>query len=269
MFSPFFLWLSRASACLLVLCVASLLDLREREVPDKVWLLPAPLLASLTALSLLLGYEPIWPTTVSVLLSSVIGLLIYFSGLTGGADAKALFFLAIACPISHVEPLLTSHMLLPLAAFSNSLFFSSLASIVLLARNVAWRLKTRRGLFEDLGHVPLLTKVLVLISGYKMRAGDLAKARFVFPLEVLVGGEKGRPRRKLILVVRLREEEEKALCLRKALELGLLDEEDYVWVSPGLPLIVFLTAGFLTAVLLGDILFFFVLNALSCLFALF
>ena len=265
MFSPFFLWLSRASACLVALCVASLLDLKEREVPDKVWLLPGPLLAFLTALSLALGYEPIWPTAISVLLSSLIGLLIYFSGLAGGADAKALFFLAISCPVSHVEPLLPSHKLVPLASFSNSLFSSSLVSVILLAKNVAWKIRTRRGLFEGLGHVPLLMKALVLISGYKIRAGELKKAKFVFPLEVLVEDEG--PRRQLILVVRLREEEE-ALGLRKAIELGLVDEGDYVWVSPGLPLVVFLTIGFVMAISLGDVLFFLVLSVLEALFGL-
>ena len=246
--------------------MASLFDLREREIPDKVWLLSGPPLAFLTALSLALGHEPIWPTAISMLLSFAIGLLVYFSGLAGGADAKTMFFLAIACPINHLEPALASHVMLPLASFSNSLLFSSLSSLALLIKNLAWKLRTGRGLFEGFERISPLTKALVLISGYKMRAGDLAKAKFVFPLEVLVE-EKGRLVRQLVLVVRLREGEE-VLNLKKALDLGLLSEEDYVWVSPGLPLVVFLTAGFLTAIFLGDLLFLLVLSVLNALFRL-
>ena len=264
MFSPFFLWLFRASACLVVLCVASLLDVREREVPDKVWLLPGLPLASLTALSLALGYEPVWQTAISVLLALAIGLLIYFSGLTGGADAKALVFIALSCPISHLEPILPSYTMLPLASFSNALLSSSTISIVLLVRNLIWKLRTGRSFFDGLEPAPRLVKALVLISGYKMRAGDLSKARFVFPLEVLVE-EGGRLKRRLVLVVRLREGEE-ALSLRKAVELGLLDEEDHVWVSPGLPFVAFLTAGFAAAIFLGDVLFFIAMSVLKALF---
>jgi len=262
LFSPFFLWLTRLSACLAVLCVAAVLDVREREVPDRLWLFSSPFLVSLTAISLALGYEPAWPTAVSMLLATAVGLLIFSSGLAGGADAKALIFMAISCPISHVEPLLPSHKLVPLASFSNSLLISAITSIILLVRNVAWKLRTGRSFFEGLGDISLPVKALILISGYKLRAGDLEKARFVFPLEVLV--EEDGPRRKLVLVVRLREGEE-ALGLRRALELGLLSEDDYVWVSPGLPLVAILTAGFVMALVVGDVLFFLVLSALQAL----
>ena len=263
MLYPFFLWSLRASACLVILSVASVMDTREREVPDKVWLVPAPLLASLTAYDILASGREVVPVLLSLILTGLLALLIYYSGLMGGADAKALVLIAISCPLYYSEPLLPSHPVLPLAAFSNSLLLSLSVSASLLAKNVAWRLRGR-SLFEGLEGVPVLTKALVLLSGYKMKVRDFLRTRFLFTLEALVE-ENGSYRRVLVPVVRLTNENESISWVRRALELGLVSEDDHIWVSPGLPMIVFITAGFALALFMGDVLFYLVLGILRTL----
>ena len=239
--------------------MASFFDLRTRQVPDKVWLLPAPLSAALTALWL--AYEP-WELS-NVLLSlglvALIGVLGYYSGLMGGADAKALFFIAISTPIYRYGPLLPMHPFPPVATFSNALALSGLSPIYMLVRNLAWRLRTGRSFFEGIEASPL-AKALALLAGYKMRVEELREAEFVFPMEV-VAEEGGAPRRKLVVFVRLREEEELFRRAVKAVEEGTI--RDYIWVSPGLPLVFFITVGYLLALAIGDLLFYLVFTILG------
>ena len=245
----FLCWLTRACVCSATLIVASALDLRSREIPDELWLFASPITGILTALWLY-GEPYLLPLALlSLALAAVIAALIYYSGLTGGADAKALAFIAISMPLLQPEyfrPALAMHPFLPVASFSNALVFSVLYSIYLLAKNAYWRLSTGRPFFENV-EGPLIARALVLIAGYKVRREEFLRSRFLFPLEAPAGGGK----RKLILVARLDEERDREL--REWL--ASVDEPEYIWVSPGLPFVVFLTAGFLMALLHGDVLF--------------
>ena len=119
-------------------------------------------------------------------------------------------------------------------------------------------------LFEGLEDAPVFTKALALLSGYKMRVRDFLRARFLFTLEALVE-ENGSYRRVLAPVVRLTDEDKSISWVRRALELGLVSEDDHIWVSPGLPMIVFITAGFALALFMGDVLFYLVLGILRAL----
>jgi len=245
----FLSWLLRACICSAALAIASALDVRYREIPDGLWLAASPITGALT-LFWLLGRLDLVPMAIfSISLAALIAVLMYYSGLTGGADAKALVFIAASMPLTQEEclrPILAEHPLLPMASFSNALVLSVLLSMGILAKNLAWRLRTGEPFFEGL-EGSAITKALALISGYKVRREDFLRSSFLFPLEApsSSGG------RRLTLAVRLDEEREQEI--RKWLT-GLQGPE-YVWVSPGLPFVVFLTGGFILALVHGDILF--------------
>lgn len=257
----FLLWLSGASLCAIVLVIASALDLRSREVPDRVWLIPAPAAILLTAAQIVLEPAMLVDVLISLAISALIGIAVYFTGLMGGADAKAIAFIAISVPIYWQKPMLAFYPFVPLASFCNAILMASLISIAMLARNVAWRLRTGESFFEGLEAGPL-TKALALLVGYKVRVEELSKARFLFPMEDLIV-EDGSLRRKLVLFVKVGREEEVVRRLLEAAGEGAVS--GFIWVSPGIPLICFIALGYVLAILLGDILSFLIFAGLSTL----
>ncbi|HDJ26425.1 MAG TPA: hypothetical protein ENF34_03830 [Candidatus Bathyarchaeota archaeon] len=258
---PFLLWASGAFLCAVVLLSASIFDLRNREIPDKVWLIPAPISALLTAVRLLLKPELAISVAISICLSALIGIAIYFSGLMGGADAKAIVFISISVPTYEQAPILALHPFVPLATFSNALLATIAVPFLMLARNLAWKIKTGRRLFEGL-EASRLSKMLAPLVGYKVRAEELGEARFLFPMEDVVD-EGGAVKRRLVLTVRVGQEEELSERVLEAVRKGLIS--DYVWVSPGLPLLIFMALGYLLALALGDLVFYTIFAILSTL----
>ena len=249
LFLSWILWMTRLSLCLATLIAASAFDLTRREVPDVLWTVMAPPMALLTALWLLRNPGYTWLALLSILLAALLAALIYYTGLMGGADAKALVVVALACPLNGPWTILPGHLFTPLATFSNALFLSVLMAICLFVRNLAWKAKTGLPLFKGL-QAPLAVKVLVMLTGFKMRSQEVLEGRkHVFPLEVI--REDGS--RELTVALKIDAFYERLDELREISDSVLLP--DYIWVSPGLPMIVFITVGFLLAFFLGDLLF--------------
>ena len=260
-FLSWILWVTRFSLCLAALIAASVFDLAQREVPDVLWAVMAPPMALLTALWLLKNPEYAQLALLSILLAALLAALIYYTGLMGGADAKALVVVALACPLNGPWAFLPGHPFTPLATFSNALVLSVLMAICLFIRNLAWKAKTGLPLFEGL-RAPLAVKALVLLTGFKMRSQEVLKGRkHVFPLEVV--REDGS--REVAIALKIDALYERLDELRKIGDSALLP--DYIWVSPGLPMIVFITAGFLFACFLGDLLFSAILALIRALLA--
>ncbi len=262
MFSTFLLWVIRLSVCSTGLLAASTTDLREREVPDALWLITCPAAAVLTALWLARYPEALFSALLSISMSAALAALIYWSGLMGGADAKAIMFIALSVPLGPGNGgLLGTHPFVPLASFSNALLASALLSTYMMIRNLSWKLKRQEGLFEGI-EASLPIKALVFISGYKVKAEETVRSSSLFPLEEITL-EEGRVRRRLVPFVRI--DEQRLGALEEALRGGLAPE--YIWASPGLPFVAFLTLGFFLAISLGDLLFYVIITLLSGLFA--
>jgi len=109
------------------LLISSWYDYRTREVPNRVWVFFAPAGFALAVLHLSLSNLAgesvdlvLWLLSFAV--TSGISLALFYLGLFGGADAKALICLSIALPvypasIQHGINVLTP--LFPLAVLSN------------------------------------------------------------------------------------------------------------------------------------------------------
>ncbi|RLI07128.1 hypothetical protein DRO32_04405 [Candidatus Bathyarchaeota archaeon] len=244
------IWVLRFSLCLTALSAASLLDLRRREVPDALWLLSGPPLAVLTALWLLRNPGCLTLVVFSLLTTLALAAAIYFTGIMGGADSKALVLIAVACPTDSPWDLLESHPFTPLASFSNALVLTALLSASLLIYNLAWRMRTGLPLFEGI-KASRAARALALLSGFKAKTSEvLSGRRHLFPLEVLA--EDGS--RELSIALGLDLLYDRLEALREASRRGA-GLPEYMWVSPGLPMVLFITAGFVMACFLGDLLF--------------
>jgi len=255
--------ITRTSLTLVFLLYASFCDYKTREVNNTVWIVFAPLAFTLTFLEIYIYEFSELTLQLSLYgmcfgLTAAFAIILFYSGGFGGADAKALMCLALALPFhsenltkpffGEVSPI--SQILFPMTIFSNSVLLAAATAIYMLLRNIFWRQKTggklfERGLGESFGK-----KLLVLVTGYKIPIDKLKEKWHLYPLEDVENAENGLKRK---LVVLPKDEGRDAIVerLSKAVENGKIPNT--VWATPGLPMLIFITVGLITALFFGDI----------------
>jgi hypothetical protein len=118
----------------------------------------------------------------------------------------------------------------------------------MILRNIVWHKRAGKKMFEGtLAKESFVKKLLVLITGYRMKVDVLVAKWHVFPMEDVA--ETGE--RKLVIVPKEDGREGIVQRLTKAIETKQID--DYVWATPGLPMLIFVTLGLIVAVFFGDI----------------
>ncbi|MEM1586101.1 MAG: A24 family peptidase C-terminal domain-containing protein [Candidatus Bathyarchaeia archaeon] len=256
----FLLDLTRISICLLFLLIASFHDIRSREVPDAVWILFAPLGLALTLSSFILGgldIQFIFMWILIIAMTSCLSIALFYLGLFGGADAKALICLAAAMPLQpnlSLAKLFAGHSIQPfipppISTFNNAVLLAALSTIPILVRNLVDYMRNKR-IFEGLEHEGLLKKAISLLTGYRVDVDKLRSGRHHYLLmEEFIEREDGSVVKRLKVFSRLPTDEN---WPKEMLPAALRGK---VWVTPGLPFIVFITLGFSAAMLVGDIIF--------------
>ena len=243
--------------CFSCLIYASWMDIKERSVTNWLWLLMIVVGVPIASYNLLIYRIPfLISLSFSLLFTSALSYPCFRLNLFGGADAKSLICISLLIPthpcfhfFSHHFPisssLNTGLVLFPFAistlfnatiltlTVSFALFFYNLLNLRLdeLSENVRYAFigyKLHVDKLTDLKHTRL-------IHSYDEKEGKLEK-KFIFG-----GVEIDRG-----IIEKLK---------NYAAE-GELDKE--VWVTPDLPFILFITAGFLISVLYGNFLFVFV-----------
>ncbi len=249
-------WLeaSKVALTLAFLLYASWSDYKSREVSDLVWVLLAPSGLTLTVLHLFLTQQTrlLITLTLSTLVISGLSIALFYLNLFGGADAKALIILSLIFPFPpfFLQPRLgIVFPIYPTSIINNTFLFAALTSVFIAFHNVLLRSKYGEGLFKGLEEEPWWRKLLVLVTGYKVEPSELLSKTYLYPLEKLVE-EDGSTKRRLRVFVHAEEEREETLAKVKKL---LERSPGRIWATPGLPLIVFMTVGFVTTLLLGDI----------------
>jgi len=219
----------RLILCGVMLFATAYFDLKSREIDDKIWWGFGALGLGLTAVEILLGYSPdLLLYLASTVLSGGLGFAFYYLGFYGGADAKALLCCALLAPLFNRN--LTLHPFTPLIIFVNSLILTIILVVYYGVNNLVHLLIGDR-IFEGLEHEPLHRKILACLLGFRAkRVGS-----FYFSMEKKEDG-------------------------RRRFDFSLLQvnedfvTEDGIWVTPGIPLIVFMAAGFVVMVVFGDLL---------------
>ena len=253
---------SRVLLSLVFLIYASVSDFKKREVSNTVWAVFAPLALVLTFLqiytiastsSIMLLQQTLIMYALSFSIIFALSYTIFYFGAFGGADAKALMCIAVALPTYPVNFLQPQFgfvpPLFPLTVFSNGVLFASVSVAYALTRNLLWKLKTRKQLFEGLQKESKLRKAFALLCGYKVKAEMMEHKQFLYPLEDVENGTEGE-NRKLIMMPSDDKRDEVVQRITGAVRRGELQDE--IWVTPGLPLLVFITGGFVVAIFWGD-----------------
>ena len=249
---------ARIAVTAVILIYASWSDFKTREVSNRVWVIYAPIAIALS-LSEFLLYEPSKLLLFGASVGFTIGLafLLFYSGGFGGADSKALMCIAVALPFAPtaftpafgISP--TSQFIFPITIFSNGVLFAAASGIYMIIRNLTWHKKMGKKMFTGpLAEESIGKKILVLITGYRVPIAKLQAKWHVFPMEDFKDGENDLER-KLVVVPREEGRDEIVGRLSNAAKAGKIDS--YVWATPGLPLLIFITLGFIVALLFGDV----------------
>jgi preflagellin peptidase FlaK len=221
----------------------------------------APIALSLT-LSELILFEPSQFPFYGLSFGVTVGLafLLFYVGGFGGADSKAFMCIALALPFAPLKlftPLLagaispTSQIIFPITIFGNAVLFAAASCIYIILRNLIWHKKTKTKMFQGtLASESIAKKFIVLITGYKMSISKVKEKWHIFPLED-IEDDLVKIKRKLVVVPHDDEGREKIVeRLSKAAEESKIDS--YVWATPGLPMLIFVTLGLVVALFLGD-----------------
>jgi archaeal preflagellin peptidase FlaK len=244
---------------LVILIYASWRDYVCREVSNKVWAIYAPIALALT-LSELLLYEQdslLW-FGLSVGVTVAIALLLFYTGGFGGADSKALMCIALSLPFAPIvlfsPPLQAaispqSNLIFPIVIFGNAVLFAAASGVYMILRNIIWHKRRKLPMFTgSLGCESAGKKFLVLITGYKMNISKLKEKWHIYPMEDV--DDRYVENRKLVIVPREEGRDKIVERLSNAIDAEKIDA--YVWATPGLPMLIFVTLGLIVALFGGD-----------------
>ena len=253
--------IAQVTLTLIVLTYASWRDYKTREVSNRVWAFYAPIALSISLIEIItFDSSKLMLFGVSVGLTVGISFLLFYSGGFGGADSKALMCLGFALPFApttlslsllsdNVSPI--SQYFFPITVFSNAVLFAAASGIFLIFRNMFWHRFNHKKMFEGaLSQEASWKKFLVLITGYKVTVGKLKEKWHIFPLED-VDERDEKLERKLVVIPR--EDGRNAIVDRLSAAVDSKKIDAYVWATPGLPMLIFITAGLVVALLFGDI----------------
>ena len=210
-----------------VLSYATYEDLKERAVSDLVWIVGGGFGISVIIFECLsTRFDLI--ELVSIGLVGAISYALYKADLYGGADALAIITVSVILPI--FRPSHAFHSMAGLMVLTNSLILSLSIPIYFAIRNLLSLLKGER-IFEGFEE-PLWKKLFASFIGYRSKK----PGKFFLTLEKVEGGK-----RRLDLSLKSTRED-------------FVQGED-IWVTPAIPMILFMLAGFVVMVLYGDLLF--------------
>ncbi len=244
----------RVLLCLFFLVYASWSDWRKREVSNKVWMVLAPLALLLTSAQYVLFAGDLLIYVLSFAVTSGLAIVLFYAGAFGGADAKALICLSLALPYPiYLFPSSEVYYspLFPITVFSNSVLLAAFTVVYALLRNLSWKLKTGSKLFEGLEKESFGRKILALLTGYKINVAKLERYEYLYPLEDIGVTEGSQANRKLLVMPKDENREQIVERILDAVRTGKIQND--VWATPGLPMLIFITAGLIIALVFGDL----------------
>ena len=244
-----------------VLTAASISDLRTREVSNKLWLIYAPIAASLLLVRIAVASDIVKTTTdltIPAAATFIVAFLLFQFGVMGGADSKALMCLGLCMPTfpSFLTPLWTapfaSFYPFPIAILTNSFLLSTTSALFLLTRNLGQKIHLKAGFFQGFEKESIFRKLLILLTSYKTTFSVLESKTHLYPVEK-VDIVDSKPVRRFHLVSNAETDRDHLISgLQNYKNQGLFSNG--VWVTPGLPHLVFMTASLVVTVFIGDLL---------------
>jgi len=207
---------------LTMLIVGSIIDVWKREIHDYYWIgfgvfgfLLVFFSTDITTNLLSIGFALIIAPFV---------ILMWRLGLFGGADAFALIALAVIAPLATIS----ESPITPFTTLSNAAILFVVPFLINITRNIISQIKGENifeGFDESTGK-----KIAAALMGYKAK-----NPKFGFAIEKTKKGKK-----KFNLTLHHAENQE--FCTKPN-----------TWITPGVPYLLLITAGFIIQIVYGDI----------------
>ena len=214
----------RILSALIMLSIATTIDVWKREVNDILWIIFGAISV------LLIFFEPSMTNSIInigvSLIVAPIALLIWRVGIFGGADALGLIVLAALAP----QLSLSGNTVTPLTTLTNAAIISVAPIFLNLIRNLI-AISRHKNIFEGFEETRL-KKISAMFLGYRAK-----NPKYSFTIEKVEGNNKK-------IYFSFHHAENTQFC----------DKPD-TWVTPGIPYILYITAGFVVQLLFGDIIF--------------
>lgn len=219
-----------------MLAIASILDLKSREIPDKIWAIFGGFGALILILELNDGSTPFSQTPLTpfatyyglgIAVMSVIGFAAYKTGLFGGADPKALVAIAVILP--GLDATWKIHDFTALMVLSNALILSMAGIVHNVLRNthsLVQGVSIFNGIEEG-----RMKKLLAFAVGYYSNSSG----KFLFGMEER--DDRGRRRFKFN---------------PSSYDEFEMDTKER-WVTQALPFILYIGMGFVVTLVVGDL----------------
>ena len=236
--------------------LGSYYDLKAREVSDKVWLVYAPIGIGLTISRVIVDPSTLFLTSISEVITVIIAFGLFYLGLFGGADAKAILCLGATMPLppsSYQAIIGYVHPFFPLVVTITSYLCSTSVIVWLGLSNLGRYIHRGDQMFQGLLKESRWKKLLASITGYPVEQVKLQSTFYLYPMEEVLETDSG-PRRTFKLFVSAEEDRSEEIAKLQS-QLGKMGYAGEVWVTPGLPQLVFLLLAILITLMLGDPLF--------------
>ena len=214
----------RILAALAMLAIASTLDIWKREIHDILWIVFGVIAVILIVFSPM-PFEVLKTTGISLIIAPL-AIVIWRIGVFGGADAFGLIVLAALFP----QMSISGNIVTPFTTLTNAAILSITPIFVNVVRNII-AMSKHENIFEGFEETKL-KKTLAVFFGYRAR-----NPKYSFPIERKEGNSKK-------FDFSLKHAENTQFC-----------DTSNTWVTPGIPYMVYITAGFVVQLLFGDIIF--------------
>jgi preflagellin peptidase FlaK len=227
-----------------ILFYASYTDIKTRTASNYLWIIMGGIGAILIAIEYFTGgLDNTWMYLIFIpIMFALVYVLFQLRLIFGGADAKALWAIAILVPITPIInnfPIFYDSAKPFVMPFSWSIFSNSIIIFLFIPLSLfIYNISNKNLSFPH------------CFLGYKMKVKK-AREKFVWPLEKIVDGKQ-----KFVYMPKDFDADEELKEFERA---GIKE----IWVTPKIPFMIPLLIGFIISFILGDILFFLMNNLFS------
>ncbi len=238
---------------ILFFALGSISDLKKREVDDKVWIAYAVVGGGLTVARLLIDSSMLLLVLGSIGVAVVFSFALFYFGMFGGADAKAVMCLGLTVPLNPVgyDSLLGYvHPFFPVNVVLLGFIFSASIAVWYGIMNLRSYMNEGSSMFAGVREQSLWRKIMMMLTGYRATLEQLRSTFYLYPLEEIVSDEAGSHRGiKLFFDAEADRDQMVSKFTESFQSAGFSGK---VWVTPGLPMLVFILAALLVALVVGD-----------------
>ena len=232
-----------------VLGYTAWLDWKNRSVDNRIWIYPTGASLVILLARTYLNSEYLLFFFISVGITFLLVFILFYIGVFGGADGKALLSISLVLPIA--PNLIGGLQTLPvfaISAFNNMAILLAATSISLLVWNIVTS-KPQYKPFEGFEKEKRWRRILTLLTCYRASISKIKDKKHIRVREVIRNSDL------YLKTFRGKERENETrleLFENYKKEKGL---ESKVWVDSPIPLILFILIAFIMTFFMGDIIF--------------